>query len=179
MFRRSLFRLLAVLVALAIPASAQLSGRSVSEDSGPVSELSTNVRTGSRPVHERGRTVRESSVGFLSDGSTRESSMAPMKSGTFSEISAGTVTSDRSLRREKSRARLAPAPPRLGAERTMPPPVYWEPVYDLDGLVEDLGSIEPLPLSEDDVESFDYEAEDLDSSAFADQEVVPDAAISE
>lgn len=140
---------LAVISILACPANAQLAGKSVSEDSGPVSELSTNVRTGSRPVHESGRTVRESSVGSLSGNSTRESSVSPMKSGPFSDISAGTVGSARSLRRENAQARLAPAPPRLWLEQAAPEPIYWEPVYELEDLVEDLGSIEPLEREED------------------------------
>lgn len=164
-----------VVAALASPAAGQLGGRSVSEDSGPVSEMSTNVRTNSRPVHEGGRSVRESSVGSLSGNSTRESSVAPMKSGTFSDISAGTVGSARSLRREIAQERLAPAPPRLRLERAEPAPIYWEPVYELDGLVEDLGSIEPLEREEDLGEA-DAAEEPVtaDSSATEDPNLPPD-----
>lgn len=134
---------------LAAPAAAQLSGTSVSEDSGPLSEISTNVRSGSRPVHERGRSVRESSAGPLSGSTAGESSVAPVRSGTFSDISAGTVGSARSVRREKAESRLQPAPPRLGIGRPLPDPVYWEPVSNLDKLIEDLASIEPVAAPQD------------------------------
>jgi hypothetical protein len=172
--------LIVLLAAAVTPLQAQLGGQPVSEGSGPVSDLSTNVRTGSRPVHERGRSVRESSVTTWPSGSVRESSVAPMKSGTFSELSAGTVTSDRSLRREKLQARLAPAPPRLGLDQVVPEPVYWEQVYELDELIDELGSIEPLPIARGEVEMDDGEEPlPTDPSAFADQNVVPDTAVSE
>jgi hypothetical protein len=169
-----------VVMLLAVPVQAQLSGQPVSEGSGPVSDLSTNVRTGSRPVHERGRTVRESSVTTWSSGSVRESSVASVKSGTFSELSAGTVTSDRSLRSEKLQARLAPAPPRLGLEQAVPEPVYWEQVYELDDLIDELGSIEPLPIASGEVE-IDGSAEPVptDLSVSADRDLAPDTAVSE
>jgi hypothetical protein len=159
------------------PASAQLGGRSVSEDSGPLSDISTNVRTNSNPVSEPGRSVRESDAGALSGNSTRESAVAPMKSGTFSDISAGTIGSARSLRREIAQERLAPAPPRLRREQPVPAPIYWEPVYELDGLLEDLGAIEPLERGEE--ERGAEEAVVVDASDTSDPNVSEDAAIHE
>jgi hypothetical protein len=133
---------------IATAAAAQLAGKSVSEDSGPVSELSRSVSHGSRPVHESGRTTHESSVGSLSGNSARESSVAPMKSGTVSEISAGSVTSDRSLHRESAAARLAPAPPRIGREEEPEATIEWQPVYDLDEMIEELSALQPAPREE-------------------------------
>jgi hypothetical protein len=155
---------------LASASAAQLAGKSVTEDAGPVSDLSTNVRDGSRPVHETGRSTHESSVGALSGNSARESSVAPMKSGTMSDISAGSVTSSRSLRRERNEARLAPAPPRMapdGGEQ----PIYWEQVYDLEALAEQLEAIEPLDragepgVGDSMSEEFKAAAEDGDPAA--------------
>jgi hypothetical protein len=142
-------RLLAAAFVLffAHPAAAEVEGKSVSEDAGPVSDLSTNVGDGSAPVHERGRTMRETSagsVGSQTGDSTRESSVAPVKSGTISDIAAGSVSSSRSLRRERNEARLAPAPPRMAPDGGGEPQIFWEPAYDLDGLVEDVGAIEPM-----------------------------------
>lgn len=141
-------------------AAAQLSGKSVSEDAGPVSDGSRSVSHGSRPVHERGRSTHESSVGALSGNSTRESGVGSMKSGTLSEISAGTVTSNRSLRREKAQARLAPAPPRIVWDETVELPVEWQPVYELDTLIEEISVIQPMARVEmqpevDDSDSID------------------------
>lgn len=147
----------ALLIGISSPAAAQLSGKSVSEDAGPVSEDSRSVSHGSRPVHERGRSMHESSVGSLSGNSTYESSAGPMRSGSLSDITAGTVASDRSLRREKSQARLAPAPPRTVWEETVDAPVEWQVVTDLDPLVDDIGAIEPLARSESPVTGEDGE----------------------
>jgi hypothetical protein len=138
----------ALLVVAAAPITAQLGGKSVSEDSGPVSDGSRSVSHGSRPVHERGRTTHESSVGPLSGNSTYESASGPTKSGSVSDITAGTVASDRSLRREKAEARLAPAPPRIVWDETVEAPVFWEPVYNLDALVDEVSSIEPMARAE-------------------------------
>jgi len=140
--------LFALLCVFPLEASAQLAGKSVSEDSGPVSEASRSVSHGSRPVHESGRSTHESSVGSLSGNSAREASVAPMKSGAVSEISAGTVTSNRSLRRERTARRLAPAPPRIGREEETEATIEWQPVYELDELIEDLSALEPMPREE-------------------------------
>jgi len=153
----------ALLLVLNHSASAEVEGKSVSEDSGPVSDLSTNVRDGSRPVHERGRTTRESSVGSVGSdtgNSAGEASIAPMKSGTVSDITAGSVTSNRSLRRERNEARLAPAPPRMAPDGSSEEQVYWEPAFDLDGLLEDLGAVEPMDRVDDSVDAAEESAND-------------------
>lgn len=155
---------------LATPVPAQLGGKSVTEDAGPVSELSTNVSNGSRPVHESGRTTHESSVGPLSGNSTHESSTGPMTSGTMSDITVGSVTSSRSLRRERNEARLAPAPPRMAPDGAVEQPLMWEPVYELDGLVEELGAIEPMERLDDSIAS-DEAA--MDEPAAEEQGMVP------
>jgi len=137
-----------VVTMVASTAIAQLGGKSVSEDAGPVSETSRGLSDDSKPVHESGRTTHESSVGTLSGNSTRESAVGPMKSGSLSDISAGTVTSNRSLRREKAEARLAPAPPRIVWEETVDAPVEWQPYYDLDALVDAISAIQPIARAE-------------------------------
>lgn len=153
----------AFLLSVSPPATAEVEGKPVSEDAGPVSDGSRSVSHGSRPVHERGRTTHESSVGALSGNSTYESSTGPVRSGSLADITAGTVASDRSLRREKALARLVPAPPRSVWQETVDAPVEWQLVNDLDPLVEAIGAIEPMaradletePAGEDFVEPAD------------------------
>lgn len=79
---------------------AQVGGdasQSAGEGSGPVSELSVPLGTGSRPVHERGRTVREGSGGPVKSGPVRDASTRSMKSGPVSELSRGPVSAGRSM----------------------------------------------------------------------------------
>lgn len=65
--------------------------------SGPLSEISRGLSNDSRPVHERGRTVSEGSVGSMKSGPVRGGRRTSMISGPVSDVSVGPVTSGRPM----------------------------------------------------------------------------------
>jgi hypothetical protein len=121
---------LLLLAALAAPARGQLSGKAASEGNPALGDDSTNVRDGSRPVHERGRTVRETSAGRLGGRSVHGSGPIGLNSGSVSDSSQGAVS---------DHGREAP-----------PPAPRVEPIgaADLERLTETIRAIRPLPRDE-------------------------------
>jgi hypothetical protein len=92
-FHASRLVLLAVLLSRLSAAHGQVRSNPVHQGTGPLSDLSTNVGAGSGPVHERGRSVRDGSLGTLSGNAVRDGGRGGMLSGPVSDISAGPVTS--------------------------------------------------------------------------------------
>lgn len=131
---------LSALFAAVGPASGQGASPASSEREGPLSEERVTVRTGSRPVYERGRSVHESSVGKLSGHSVH--SPAP---------SSGDLGLDAMIRQLEgpglSESDTFDEEPEADAE-----PVYYEvvadPVHELQGLVQTLREVTPVEVAE-------------------------------
>jgi hypothetical protein len=95
--------LAAVLAVLGIAqARAEMRSGPVSEDGGPLSELSTNTRNGSRSVHERARTLSDDRTTRLSGAPVRGSITGPLRSGPVSDVSAGSVRGAGGTLRERT-----------------------------------------------------------------------------
>ncbi len=125
-------------------ALAEPGGHPVSEDGGPISELSRSIGTGSQPVHERGRTLHETSAGPLSGNAVADSTTGNVTSGPVSDLSAGSVRSDRTgLRRGALQAEPSGMVP-TGADAA-PAGVPGQAAGDLTGLQAQLRGIRPLP----------------------------------
>jgi len=137
-----------VLVApfLLSPATAQVHGGPVSQQGGPLSGISTNVGNGSRPVHEPGRSVRDSSAGPLTSGPVRGSVTGNILSGPVSAVSSGPMTEHRPVSGggPVSSWSAEAIADRAGAPPGEPPP---EPLTDLGALQEELRAVQPLPLT--------------------------------
>lgn len=127
-------------VATATPTFAQGQSPASSEREGPHSEGRATVRTGSRPVYERGRSVHESSVGKLSGSSVHSTSP-----------STGDLTLDAMIRQLEG--------PGLSESESFTEepvgdaadPAYYEVVQDpereLQGLVRTLREVEPIAVA--------------------------------
>ncbi len=129
-------------VATATPTFAQGQSPASSEREGPHSEGRATVRTGSRPVYERGRSVHESSVGKLSGSSVHSPSP-----------STGDLTLDAMIRQLESPGFVeSEAFTEESATEPADPPYYEvvrDPERELQGLVESLRQIEPVAPSSD------------------------------
>lgn len=100
--------------------------QSLSEDSGPLSEISRSLKEDSRPVHERGRTLSDHSVGSMRSGPVRGGRRASMLSGPVSDVSVGPVTAGRSMAGGGSVSENS-----QGAVKNELDPSFGEQVYDL------------------------------------------------
>lgn len=120
---------LGVTLALARVSGAEVAGKAAGEDSPAIGETSTNVGAGSAPVHQRGRTVHESSRGPLSGKSVHESTTGTVTSGPTADISRGAISDQR----------------RPARNIVVTPQV--EPLHDsdLERITEMLRAIKPLP----------------------------------
>jgi len=129
-------------VPLTSAAHAQLSGRSVGQDSSVLSDVSTNVGAVSGPVQEPNGSVRELNAGRLGSATVRESATGTMLSGPVSEISAGALT-DREAAAAiammgSSAGVAAPDLADVAGESAI------EPVLDVGQLQEQLRGLQPL-----------------------------------
>jgi len=139
---------LLLLLALAhTPSLAQVKGRPVGEGSGPLSEVSTNLRAGGAPVSAARRSLSEDTAGRLGGNPVRGSLQYDVRSGPVSEVSVGPVTSGRAVTAAPVAAasvgavtKDAGAP--LGARIS-------EPLRDLGPLQASLRALQPLPRSAD------------------------------
>lgn len=86
--------LLALLICIA---SSIAVAQPVGTGSGPLSDVSRSVKDGSRSVHERGQSVSDGSVGSMKSGPVHGDRRVGMLSGPVSDVSAGPVTSGRSM----------------------------------------------------------------------------------
>ena len=129
--------------ALHFPALGQVGANPVGQGSGPLRDLSTNVRAGSGTV--RG-SVSDAPInaGALSDRSVRGSVTGNVVSGPVSEISAGAVTASRPVAGGGSVAGAS-----VGAVKkdTGSPlgAMISQPLRELGPLQEQLRAIQPLP----------------------------------
>jgi hypothetical protein len=139
--RVSSFLLAVALAASPLPALAQVHEGNAT--SAPLSDVSTNVRAGSRSVYGS-RSVRGGSSGPVGGSPVRYSSTGSVRSGPVSEVSVGPVTSDRPVSgggtvTDASEGAVLDAPhPAVGE-------VVSEAVPDLRPLQEQLRAIVPLP----------------------------------
>ena len=125
-------------------AHAEMPGGPVRRDSGPLRELSTNVGDGSGPVRESGGTLREASAGRLSGNSVRGSVSGDLVSGPVSDISAGPVTSGRSMSGHGTVTDVSAG----AVTKDIDSPIregIAAPVHSLGPLREQLRALEPLP----------------------------------
>jgi len=136
-----------LLVLAHTPSLAQVKGRPVGEGSGPLSEMSTNLRAGSAPVSAPRRSLSEDTAGRLGGNPVRGSLQYDVRSGPVSEVSVGPVTSGRAMTAAPVAAasvgavtKDAGAP--LGARIS-------EPLRDLGPLQASLRALQPLPRSAD------------------------------
>lgn len=111
-------------VGLLLPVA--VSAQTVGSDSGPLSEVSRSLKDSSRPVHERGRTVSEGSVGSMKSGPVRGNRRMGMLSGPVSEISVGPVSAGRSMTGGGSVAEHSSGAVKQEMDRSL-----GEQVYDL------------------------------------------------
>lgn len=131
-------------------AAAEMNSRAVSDGSGPLSGMSTNV--GGRPVHDPGRSMREGSADRLSDGSVRGSANLNMSSGSLSELSVGAVR-DRYVLMPNAAAAAGALANQLGSPQGE---MLTQPQEELAPLQEQLRGVQPLPRDPSDtVESDD------------------------
>src|SRR5512139_2090213 len=84
--------LVALLGLIGAPQSrADMTSGPVSQEGGPLSESSTNTRHGSGPVHEGARTLSDDRATSLSGAPVRGSISGPVRSGTVSDATVGSV----------------------------------------------------------------------------------------
>jgi hypothetical protein len=135
--------LLAACLALAARVHAQVRSNPVHQDTGPLSDISTNAGAGSEPVHQHGRSVRDGSLGTLSGNAVRQSTTGSMLSGPVSDISVGPVTSGRPVSgggamRDASMGAVKKDDDSLLGER------ITQPLHDFRALQDQLRAIQPL-----------------------------------
>jgi hypothetical protein len=143
---RNLLRVALVLscsgVALPFPAG-QVGAQPVGQDSGPLRELSTNVRAGSGPV--RGSVGNApSNAGALRDRSVRGSVTGDVLSGPVSDSSAGAVTAGRPVAGGGSVAEVSVGAVKKDTDRPLGEMIS-QPLRELGPLQEQLRAIQPLP----------------------------------
>jgi hypothetical protein len=139
----------ALLVVIGFPcrsSQAQVKSRPVSEGSGPVSEISTNVGTGSAPVHVRGQTVRTGNPARLSGNSVRASAARDVRSGPVSEISAGPVSAQRQSRKTVMMTDSSAGAVKLDRDSAIGERIA-DPLRELGALQDQLRNVQPLPRS--------------------------------
>lgn len=146
------------LLLLAAPLAAEVgSDGPVRPSGGSLRDLSGTTSTGSRPVHESGRSVRSSSAGPLSGSSVRGSTSGTLSSGSVRDITVGAVTEDP--------PRLPPIP--FGAipsaDADTDEPALAAPADSLHGLAQELRAVEPLPSDPEPSADADAEVSDDDS----------------
>jgi hypothetical protein len=122
--------------------------KSVGEDSGPLSELSTNVTTGSRSVGEGSTTIGEGSVGSMISGPTHDRAMPSMISGPVSEISRGPVTSFVPVTSHVAVRDASSGAVTREAQRSVGEPLI-EPEQDLAALQEQLRALRQQAVEEE------------------------------
>ncbi len=129
----------AALVALLVaPALAQVSGVPVRVDSGPLSDLSDSVGSGSRPVHEPGRgSLRDLSNDSLSDGPVSDTVTGTVGNGSVHDGTAGSV-------HDQGRMPFFFVAPQYSDDDA----ALAEPAPDLRNLQDSVAGVEPLPVEE-------------------------------
>ena len=149
--RVSQISIVAVLALLQIAAHAQVRGGDVRRDSGPISELSTNVGAGSGPVHERGRSVHDAVGGRLGGTSVRDSVTRDVSSGPVSDVSVGAVTAGQPVTGGET---VSDASAGAVTKDTDSPlgAMISEPLSELQPLQERLRAIQPVPRGAPDIE---------------------------
>jgi len=161
----------------------------VAAGSGPVSEMSTNVRTGSRPMTGDGSIYR-GTRGRLSGNPVRGSSVGGLNTGSVSDASVGSVAT-----KLPPAASFAPPPEYYPAPETLPFDDAADDAYDsgvededrgeaevemeMDGPVHELYSlsaqlrqIRPLPRTQDAADEDTDSVEDPDNR---DENLINDA----
>lgn len=130
---------------LSAPASAQVAGKPVGADSGPVSEMSRNLKRDSGPVFGDGGPVHGLSVESRSDGPVRGSVTGTVRGGAVKDMTVGSVGTRLPPGFYASEQRQAAAELHIEDREDAAPPLLAEPISDLRPLAEILRSIEPLP----------------------------------
>lgn len=125
-------------------ARAQLTGDPVHDRSGSLSNLSTNVGAGSAPVHERGRSVRESSRLRLGGNPVRGSVTGDLRSGPVSELSVGPVTASHPVTGGGSVTESSAGAVKKDINSPLGE-LISEPLTDLGPLQEQLRAVQPVP----------------------------------
>ncbi len=122
---------------------AQMTSGPVSEGSGPLSELSTNTRDGSRPVHERARTLSDDRDTRLSGAPVRGSIGGPLRSGAVSDVTVGSVRGAGGTLREQTVGEGSAG----SVKKDVDAPLHEfsaEPLHDFGLLQHELRHVRPL-----------------------------------
>ena len=134
----------AALVLLSSSAPAQVRGGPVSQDGGPLSDISTNVGAGSRSVHDYGGNLGARSAGPLGGNPVRESVTGDVHTGPVSELSAGSVTASRPV----SGGGTVTDSSAGAVTKNIDSPIregIAQPLRDLGPLQERMRAIQPIP----------------------------------
>ncbi len=124
-------------------ASGQVHGGPVRQgDSGPVSQGSRDVRSGSGPVYEPGISVGQSGSPPISGSSVRESATADVRSGPVEDFSSGPVTSGQTVAGSGAVSDTKTYTFTHDVESLIGPGV---PAHSLSHLQEQIRAIQPLP----------------------------------
>jgi hypothetical protein len=126
------------------PARAEVGGEPVRQGSGPLSDLSTNGGAGSGPVHQRGRSVRDGSMGNLGGNPVRGSVTGDVRSGPVSELSVGPATESRPVTGGGTVTDSSAG----AVKKDITSPLgemISAPLHELGPLQEQLRAVQPLP----------------------------------
>jgi hypothetical protein len=124
-------------------AHAQVRGKPVHQDTGPLSEMSTNVGAGSGPVHQWGRSVSDGSLGTLGGNAVRDSASGDVRSGPVSDISVGAVTSGRPVSGSGTVTDASAGAVKKDVDSPLGERIS-QPVRDLGPLLEQLHAVQPV-----------------------------------
>jgi len=136
-----------LLLAILLPLNAlhaQMRSNPVHQGSGPLSDLSTNVGAGSGPVHERGRSVSEGSLGTIGGNSVRESVTGDVGSGPVSAISVGPVTSGQPVSGSGTMSDASAGAVKKDVDSSLGEEIS-QPLHELGPLQARLRGVRPLP----------------------------------
>lgn len=169
----SLCQSAAVAALLVAPAAAQVAGKPVSEDAGPVYEITRGMRDGSGPVFGDGGPVRGLSVESAANGPVRGSTSGTVRTGGVKDITVGSVRTQLPPGFHATTQRADAAELRVDDFAEPEPPPVAQPFTDLRTLVETLRAIEPLPEHEPAADDATDEEVAQASEALADEVEVP------